>query len=288
MGRLEKNVSMKKYTWLSVGGPVLAMFTPDNEQDLVDLLKDRAFETYLVMGAGSNLLVRDGHLDACVIKMGRGLDTFILEGDELELGAGLFDWQVSQLCHQNGLSGFEFLSTIPGTIGGGMAMNAGCYGAEFSDRLLWAWVMDEQGGKHQLKVQELGYGYRSCQLPKGWIFLGGRFKGVQSHPDAIAKTIEKHWQDRHNTQPSKVKTGGSTFANPPGHKAWELIDRAGFRGKILGGAQFSEKHCNFLINMGDATAADLENLAENARTQVALDTGIDLKLEIVRWGTYAL
>lgn len=284
MGRLEKNVRMQKYTWLSVGGPALAMFYPEDENDLSVFLKQKKFENYLIMGAGSNLLVRDGGVDACVIKISRGLDKLVIEGNEIELGAGLLDRYVSQVCQEHGLSGFEFLSTIPGTIGGGMAMNAGCYGAEFVDRLLWAWVMDTQGTQHKVNVQDLGYGYRSCCLPKGWIFLGGRFKGTLSDPQSIEKTMAHHWENRLETQPSKVKTGGSTFANPPGHSAWKLIEDVGYRGKIKGDAQFSEKHCNFLINRGKATAQDLEDLAQEAHHAVYQKTQIDLRWEIVRWG----
>lgn len=283
-GRLEKNRVMANCTWLRVGGKAQWFFHPIDEEDLACFLLQTQGIPKFIMGAGSNLLVRDGGISGIGVKLGKGFHQFQIKGSEVELGAGLLDRHVAQCCQQAGLSGFEFLHTIPGTIGGGLAMNAGCYGGEVADRLLWARLMDPFGTIHTLSCQELNCSYRRCHFPPGWIFLGGRFKCTPSDPERIAQTMQEFAEKREATQPVHVKTGGSTFSNPKGYKAWELIDRVGYRGKIKGGAQFSQKHCNFLINMGNSTAADLEDLGEEARQKVYQETGVSLEWEIVRWG----
>ena len=283
-GRLEKDCPMSKYTWLRVGGQAQWFFHPADEEDLSYFLFHTQDIPKFFMGAGSNVLVRDGGIAGIVIKLGKGFHHFQCDGSELEIGAGLLDRHVAQHCQKLGISGFEFLYTIPGTIGGALAMNAGCYGGESAERLVWARVMDPLGTVHILSCQELGYSYRQCQLPQGWVFLGGKVKGVLADTNAIAQTMEKFARNREKTQPLQVKTGGSTFANPPGYRAWELLDLGGYRGKIKGGAQFSPKHCNFLVNLGESTAADLEDLAEEARHAVSQSFGICLEWEIVRWG----
>jgi len=283
-GRIEKNAPLSKATWLRVGGPAEYIFHPTDADDLSLFLKHFPDKDRFILGAGSNILVRDGGVSGVVIKIGKGFRQFRVSKDYLDLGAGLLDRYVAQKCQALGLSGCEFMATIPGTIGGGLAMNAGCYGSSCADQLIHAWVMDPQGKQHIMLPQELDYGYRSCGLPAGWFFLGGRFRYTESTPDAVAKTIEKMLAMREETQPTQVKTGGSTFANPKEGPAWQWIDQVGFRGKKFGNAMFSEKHCNFLINLGDATALDLETLAEYAKNAVYEKTGVMLRWEIVRWG----
>ena len=283
-GRIEHHVPLSKMTWLRVGGEASCMFHPNDAQDLSEFLQQFPQKNTHILGAGSNILVRDGGVAGCVIKMGKGFRTFHATDTHIDVGAGLLDRYVADRCQKLGLSGLEFMTTIPGTIGGGLAMNASCYGAGFADRLVHANVMDPFGKIHILLPQELNYGYRSCGLPSGWIFLSARFLCTPSEPDGIALTMAEMDLQRKKTQPIMVKTGGSTFANPQKGSAWEWLDQAGFRGKKLGQAMFSEKHCNFLINQGHATAHDLETLAEQAKQAVFDQSGIALQWEIVRWG----
>lgn len=284
-GRWQQDVGMAKITWLCVGGPADYMFHPADEEDLAGFMQRHPGQSFWVMGAGSNLLVRDGGVRGIVLRLGKGFRQWTQHTEtDFEVGAGALDRQVAQHCQERGLSGLEFLYTIPGSIGGALAMNAGCYGSECADRLLWTKVMDPQGHVHRLSVDQLGFSYRHCSLPKGWIFLSACFRTVRSHPDHVQSTMMDFAQQREQTQPLHVKTGGSTFGNPAGQAAWKLIDQAGFRGKTLGGAQFSHKHCNFLINTGHCTAYDLEALGEQARQAVLDQTGITLRWEIIRWG----
>lgn len=283
-GRIEHNVPLSKMTWLRVGGEASCMFHPKDAQDLSAFLQKFPQENPLILGAGSNILVRDGGVAGWVIKIGKGFRTFQASEHHVDVGAGLLDRYVADQCQKLGLSGLEFMTTIPGTIGGGLSMNASCYGTDFADRLVHANVMDPFGKTHILLPQELNYGYRSCGLPSGWIFLGARLMCTPSNPEDIALTMADMHLQREKTQPTMVKTGGSTFANPQQGPAWKYIDQAGFRGKKLGQAMFSEKHCNFLINQGHATAHDLETLAEQAKQAVFDQSGIALQWEIVRWG----
>lgn len=285
-GKIQEKVPLAPMTWLKVGGVAQQLFSPEDETDLAEFLKSQQGDVKLIMGSGSNLLIRDGGISGTVIKLGRGFRDFVIDGEEIEVGAAFPDRLISERCQQAGLSGFEFLYTIPGALGGGLRMNAGCYGGEVGDRVVWARVMDTEGKVHQLSLQEMAYRYRGCAVPQGWIFLSARLRGKYSDPQSIAKTMGKFVQQRGATQPLYVKTGGSTFANPVGHRAWQLIDRAGFRGKSLNDAQFSPLHCNFLINHGKATAKDLEDLGESARAAVQQQTGIQLSWEIVRCGDF--
>lgn len=282
-GTVRWNTALSAFTWFKVGGKTPAVLSPADEAELRTFL--RAYTgPRTILGAGSNVLIRDGGLPGVVIRLGRPFQTLYIEGTEVEVGAGLLGRTVAQYCQQAGLAGTEFLATIPGTIGGNIRMNAGCYGREIRDLLMYAWAMDPQGEKHKLSVDDLQYGYRSSGLPEGWILLGARFKGAAGHPDTIAQQMQAFMSRREATQPLCVRTGGSTFKNPPGHKAWELIDQAGYRGYRYGGAQISEKHCNFLINHGTATAQALETLGEKARQAVYDKTGICLEWEIIRLG----
>jgi UDP-N-acetylmuramate dehydrogenase len=275
-------VHMSDITWLKVGGDALT-FTPRDGDELSYFLCHNE-KPYLVMGAGSNILSRDKGIDETVIRMHKAFRTFQVSDDTVEVGASLLDRYVAERCQILGLSGLEFLYTIPGAIGGGLAMNAGCYGSDFSDRLVCVWMMDDKGVVHKVLPDELKYGYRTCFFPHGWIFIKARFRIVQSDPTAVALTMRSFYQKREQDQPSGVLTGGSTFMNPKNQKAWILIDQAGYRGRQKGQACIDEKHCNFLVNKGGSTASDLEDLAEEARQAVYQKTGILLQWEIVCWG----
>ena len=230
------------------------------------------------------MLVRDGGIPGVTIRLTRGFRSFRVQGHEVTIGAGLPDRIIAERCQALGLSGMEFLHTIPGTLGGGIRMNAGSFGGEVADRLICAWALDPTGKKHTLTPKELGFGYRHCSLPQDWIFLGGKFLLTPSDPKTVYNVMQKYVQQREATQPLHVKTGGSTFMNPRDHKAWQLIDQIGYRGHCHGGAKVSEKHCNFLINHNNATAKDFEELGEDIRAKVLQQTGVHLHWEIMRVG----
>jgi UDP-N-acetylmuramate dehydrogenase len=276
------HVDMSDITWLRVGGPAL-VFTPRSHDALSYFLRHNE-KPYLVMGAGSNILSRDKGIDEIVIRIHRVFRAFQVSGNFVDVGASLLDRYVAERCQTLGLSGLEFLYTIPGTIGGGLAMNAGCYGSDFADCLVCVWMMDDKGVVHKLLPDELKYGYRTCYFPRGWIFIKARFRITHSDPMTVALAMRSFYQKREEDQPSGILTGGSTFMNPKNHKAWVLIDQAGYRGRQRGQACIDEKHCNFLVNKGGSTASDLEDLAEEARQAVYQKTGVLLQWEIVRWG----
>lgn len=285
-GRLRENVALDKVTWFQVGGTADVMFKPDDEADLSHFLANTAEDIPLfVLGVGSNLLVRDSGFRGVVLRLGRkfvAMDVF--EDHKIRVGAGSLDLNVAQFAAANGLSGAEFLSGIPGSIGGALRMNAGAYGAEMKNILVGASAYDRQGNRHDLDLRDMGFSYRHSDVPKDWIFTEAV---LQLGPGADADIREKMAQiakSREDSQPIKSRTGGSTFANPEGAKAWELIDAVGARGLKIGGAQISEKHCNFLINTGDATAADLEAVGDEARRRVMEKFGTSLRWEIVRLG----
>ncbi len=238
-----------------------------------------------MLGVGSNLLVRDGGVPGVVIRLGRHFTSILVrDNNQLDVGAGVLDRNLSFLARDHGLSNLEFLCGIPGTVGGALRMNAGAYGSETKDVLDSALVMDPQGTIHRLTSAQLGFSYRHCSLPDNWIFLGGRFNVVPGDSVAIGKRIEELLKQRDDSQPVRSRTGGSTFANPEGFSAWRLIDDVGGRGLTVGGAQMSEKHCNFMINCGDATATNLETLGEEIRRRVMEAKGIELRWEIIRIG----
>ncbi|MGH7090997.1 MAG: UDP-N-acetylmuramate dehydrogenase, partial [Stellaceae bacterium] len=232
----------------------------------------------------SNLLVRDGGVRGVVVRLGRGFVGVDCEGSEVTVGAGALDLNVALTAAQAGIGGLEFMSGIPGTVGGGLHMNAGAYGREFKDALIEAQSLDRDGALHRLSPYAMGLAYRHCGVPQDHIFIGARFAGAPSDPQAIAKRMAEIQGAREATQPIRSRTGGSTFANPPGHKAWQLIDAAGCRGLRRGGAQVSEQHANFLINTGNASAADIEALGEEVRRRVLKRSGISLEWEIRRIG----
>jgi UDP-N-acetylmuramate dehydrogenase len=284
-GRLSENVALAPVTWFRVGGPADVIFRPADTEDLAQFLRERPRDVPVtVLGVGSNTLVRDGGIRGVVIRLGRGFAEVRIAGTAVEAGAAALDVNVALACRDAGVAGLEFLRGIPGTIGGALRMNAGAYGREIVDVICAAEAVDPDAGLHRLSKAELGLGYRRCRVPEGWIFTRAWLQGETGDPAAIAARMVEINDQREATQPVRSRTGGSTFANPPGAKAWELIDRAGCRGLRIGGAQVSEQHCNFLINTGSATAADLEALGEEVRRRVRECCGVTLEWEIRRLG----
>jgi UDP-N-acetylmuramate dehydrogenase len=284
-GRLTENAALAPVTWFRVGGAAEAMFRPADLEDLAAFLAAKPKDVPItVIGVASNLLVRDGGVEGVVVRLGRGFVEIAAAGDIVSAGAGALDLNVALVASQAGLSGLEFMSGIPGTIGGGLRMNAGAYGRELKDVLVAATALDGEGRQHTLAPTDMGLSYRHCGVPEDWIFAAARFRGEPGERAAIGARMAEIQAAREATQPIRSRTGGSTFANPPGHKAWELIDRAGCRGLRVGGAVVSEQHANFLLNTGDATAADIEALGEEVRRRVLAASGIELAWEIRRIG----
>lgn len=284
-GRLTENAPLAQLTWFRVGGPAEVMFRPADLDDLAEFLAAKPKDVPVTaIGVASNLLIRDGGVPGVVVRLGRGFVDVTAADGEIAAGAGALDLNVALAACEAGIADLEFLSGIPGTIGGGLRMNAGAYGREFKNVLREATALDGDGHRHDLEPGEMNLSYRHCGVPADWIFVAARLAGRPDDPSAIGARMAKIQAQREATQPIRARTGGSTFANPPGHKAWELIDRAGCRGLTRGGAMVSEKHTNFLINTGTATAADLENLGEELRRRVAEQTGIILEWEIKRVG----
>ena len=284
-GRLTADAPLAGITWFRVGGAAEVMFRPADVDDLAEFLAEKPGEVPVtVMGVGSNLLVRDGGVPGVVLRLGRGFAEIAVEERRIRAGAAALDLNVARVAAEAGLAGVEFLSGIPGTIGGALRMNAGAYGQELSDVVLEAEALDGSGARHRLSHKALGLTYRHSAVPEDWVFLGALLKGEPGNPAAIGAKLKQIQDAREASQPIRSRTGGSTFANPTGFKAWELIAQAGCRGMSLGGAQVSEKHCNFLINTGEATAADIEALGELVRERVLEETGITLEWEIKRIG----
>ncbi len=284
-GRYRENAELSKSNWFQVGGTAEVLFKPEDVEDLADFLRGKPQDVPVtVIGVGSNLIVRDGGIAGVVIRLGRGFAGCSVHGAEISAGAACLDIHVAELAAEHGLAGLEFLCGIPGTIGGALRMNGGAYGSDISQVLVEAQALDPQGALHCLKPEELHYTYRHCGLPEGWIFTGCTLRGVPGDQNEILARMQKIKQERESSQPVRSRTGGSTFKNPEGHKAWQLIDAAGCRGLRIGDAQVSELHCNFLINHGTASAADLENLGEEVRRRVKEHSGITLEWEIKRMG----
>jgi UDP-N-acetylmuramate dehydrogenase len=284
-GRLLANQSLAGLTWFRVGGPAQLLFMPEDEADLSYLLKNLPAEIAVsVIGLGSNLIVRDGGVPGAVIRLGRGFNEISIEGPRIRAGAAVPDVKVARAAQEAAIAGLSFMRGIPGGIGGALRMNGGAYGRETKDALIEARAVDRQGRIHVLRNADMHYTYRHCGAPDDYIFTQALFAGERGDPAAISAEMEKITESREATQPIKSRTGGSTFKNPPGHKAWQLIDAAGCRGLRRGGAQVSELHCNFLINLGDASAADIEALGETVRRRVKDNSGVDLEWEIKRIG----
>jgi UDP-N-acetylmuramate dehydrogenase len=284
-GRLVPNAAIAPMTWFRVGGPADVLFQPADNDDLAEFLAALPDEVPVtVIGVGSNLLVRDGGVRGVVIRLARGIADIGVTDNEVHAGAGALDLHVAAAAARAGLAGLEFLSGIPGTIGGGFRTNAGAYGAEFKDVLVFAEAIDRHGRRHRANAEGLGLSYRHADFSPDWIITGATFAGSRDDPAAIAARLREIQAAREGSQPIRSRTGGSTFANPPGRRAWELIDAAGCRALSRGGAMVSEKHANFLINTGSATAADIEALGEEVRRRVYEQFGVRLAWEIRRLG----
>ncbi len=322
-GKLRENADLAKTNWFRVGGPAELLFKPENAEDLAYFMRQKPADLPVtVLGVGSNVIVRDGGIDGVVIKLGRGFTELRVQDsgfrfqseafrersdaihssdvmrewtaaeagassqsdESLFVGAGCLDANVALYAADHGIAGLEFLSGIPGTIGGALRMNAGAYGTEMSDVLIAAELVTGEGETKRVSVDELGYSYRHSTAPNDWVFTKAIFRVEKGEPEEIHQRIREIKQAREATQPVRERTGGSTFKNPEGHKAWQMIDAVGGRGLELEGAQMSEKHCNFMINTGTATARDLEALGEEMRRRVKDHFGVELQWEIQRIG----
>jgi UDP-N-acetylmuramate dehydrogenase len=284
-GRLLANQSLAELTWFRVGGPAQVLFMPEDEADLCYFLANLPTEIPVtVIGLGSNLIVRDGGVPGVVMRLGRGFSEIAVDGLEVRAGAGVPDVRVARAAQEAGIAGLSFLRGIPGGIGGALRMNGGAYGRETKDALVAARAVDRAGRVHVLANADFRFSYRHAGAPADYIFTEATFRGERGDPAAIAAEMEKITHSREATQPIKSRTGGSTFKNPPGQKAWQLIDAAGCRGLRVGDAQVSELHCNFLINLGDATATEIETLGETVRRRVKEHSGVELEWEIKRIG----
>ncbi len=284
-GHYRSNVDLAPITWFRSGGKAEFFFKPLDTEDLKTFLRNKSVEMpHFVLGVGSNIIVRDGGIPGVVVRLNKGFNNIALHGGYLDVGAGVLDSTVAKIAAMEGLRELAFLSGIPGTIGGALRMNAGCYGSEIKDILEAAFALDSHGKLHTLTIDDMGLGYRRCSIPSDWIFVGARFRAKSSNKQAVQSYIKEIMNNRESSQPIRSKTGGSTFANPVGQKAWELIDQSGCRGLRVGGAMVSEKHCNFLINHDNATSSDLESLGEIVRKKVLESTGVELCWEIHRIG----
>jgi UDP-N-acetylmuramate dehydrogenase len=288
-GRLLANEPLAPLTWFRVGGPAEVLFMPESEEDLAYFLAHLPAEIPVtVVGLGSNLIVRDGGIAGVTIRLGRGFnEVAVEEGQRVRAGAAVPDQRVAKAAQEAGIAGLAFLRGIPGAIGGALRMNGGAYGAETKDVLIEARGVDRQGSLRVYANADMGYSYRHCGVADDVIFTQALFQGTPGDPAAIAAEMDQITSSREATQPVKSRTGGSTFKNPPGRKAWQLIDAAGCRGLTIGGAQVSEMHCNFLINLGNATASDIESLGETVRARVKETSGVALEWEIRRIGVPA-
>jgi UDP-N-acetylmuramate dehydrogenase len=283
-GRLLANQSLGEFIWFRVGGPAQVFFMPDDENDLAYFLRNLPPEIPItVIGAGSNLIVRDGGVPGVVIRLGRGFNDVKVEDHRVIVGAAMLDVMVARAAQAAGVAGLAFLSGIPGTVGGALRMNGGAYGGETKDILIEARGVDRQGNVRTFSNGDMGFSYRHCGVPDDVIFTTAVLQGRAGVPDEIAAEMAAIKKKREASQP-RNRTGGSTFKNPPGHSAWKLVDDSGCRGLTIGGAQVSELHSNFLINLGGASAADIETLGETVRQMVKTHSGVDLEWEIKRVG----
>lgn len=285
-GKLLRDEPLGPFTWFRVGGAADVLFIPADADDLADFL--RALDPAVpvtVLGVGSNVIVRDGGVEGVVIRLaGRPFAGITTEGDTITAGAGALDAMVAKASAKAGLAGLEFYAGIPGTIGGALTMNAGCYGAETKDILVSARGLTRAGQWVDYALADFGYTYRHSEAPADIIWIEAVYRGTPDAPEAVAARIAEITARRETTQPIREKTGGSTFKNPPGHSSWKLVDAAGWRGKPFGGAKFSELHSNFMINFNDATAADIEGLGNAVREDVLSKLNVNLEWEIKRIG----
>lgn len=291
-GKLTANAPLAPLVWFKSGGTAEWLFEPKDLQDLQDFMRGLDSSVpVMALGLGSNMIVRDGGVPGVVVRLGKafawvdtvGKGTFGID-DVLNCGGGASGILVSSMARDHGIAGLEFLRSIPGTVGGFVRMNGGAYGGEVKDILVDCDVVLRSGEPVTLPVEALHYTYRHSDLPDGAIVVAARFRGKPGEPDAIQTEMDRISASREASQPLRSKTGGSTFKNPEGHKAWQLVDEAGCRGLQMGGAQVSEKHTNFLLNVGDATSADIEALGEEVRRRVKEKSGVTLEWEIQRVG----
>jgi len=292
-GKLLRDEPLAAFTWFRVGGAADVLFIPADADDLADFLTavDPAVPV-TVLGVGSNVIVRDGGVEGVVIRLaGRAFAGITVDGQTVTAGAGALDAMVAKASARAGIAGLEFLAGIPGTIGGALTMNAGCYGAETKDVLVSARGLTRTGQRVDYAVADFGYTYRHSEASADILWVEAVFRGQPDEPDAVMARIEAITARRETTQPIREKTGGSTFKNPPGHSSWKLVDDAGWRGRLHavtgGGAMFSDLHSNFMINPGEATAADIEGLGDTVRADVLAKTGVQLDWEIKRIGRRA-
>lgn len=287
-GKYRYNSPLSEINWFRVGGVADVMFRPADTQDLALFLQELPDNIPVtILGVGSNVIVNDAGIRGVVIRLGRGFSDIEADGQTVTVGAGALDSNVAKYCQMQGIGGLEFLVGIPGTIGGALAMNAGAYGTEIADIFVEAEAVDRAGEIHRILPEKMGFGYRSNHVPEEWIFTRAILKGKPEEPLVIAERMQTIIRERESTQPVRERTSGSTFTNPDpelsgGKKAWQLIDEAGCRGLEMGGAKVSEKHCNFLINTGAATAADIVGLGEEVRRRVKEMSGVELHWEIKR------
>jgi UDP-N-acetylmuramate dehydrogenase len=284
-GRLSEYTLLSKTTWFQVGGPAQLLYKPENADELSYFLAHKPTSIPVTtIGVGSNLLVRDGGIEGVVLRLGRGFAEMMVTNNQIQIGSGALDINAALFASQYNLGGFEFLSGIPGTIGGALRMNAGAYGREIKDIFISAIALDPKGKVHKLTIEDMGFSMRHCAIPQDWIFVSAILQGYADDPQIIADKNKHIKNQRESTQPVKSRTGGSTFVNPIGFKAWELIEQAGCRGLRYGNAMISDLHCNFLINTGDATAYEIETLGQQVQTRVFEKSGILLEWEIKRIG----
>lgn len=287
-GRLLANQPLAELTWFRVGGPAQVLFLPEDESDLAYFLKNLSSDiAVIVIGLGSNLIVRDGGVPGVVVRLGRGFNDVMVEGLRIRAGTAVPDVKVARAAQEGGIAGLSFYRGIPGGIGGALRMNGGAYGRETRDALIEARGVDRAGNIRVYSNADMHYTYRHCGVPDDVIFTQALLEGQPGDSATIAAEMDKITESREATQPIRSRTGGSTFKNPPGQKAWQLIDAAGCRGLVVGDAQVSEMHCNFLINRGNATASDIETLGETVRRRVKETSGVTLDWEIKRIGVVA-
>jgi UDP-N-acetylmuramate dehydrogenase len=288
-GKLKSGAMLADLTWFRVGGPAEILYSPADEADLAYVVKTIPQDIPVtVIGLGSNLLVRDGGIEGVVIRLGKGFgDIEVEDGQRLRAGAAVPDVKVARAAADAGISGLSFYRGIPGCVGGALRMNGGAHGKETKEVVIEVRAVDRQGNIHVLPVDELHYSYRHCGAPEDFIFTEALFQGEPGEPEKILAEMDDVAAYRESAQPIKSRTGGSTFKNPPGKKAWQLIDAAGCRGFRIGEAHVSEMHCNFLINDANATGAEIEELGETVRARVKETSGVDLEWEIKRLGVPA-
>ncbi len=287
-GSLRGDVPLAPFTWLRVGGAAEALFIPKDEADLAHFLSATPDDIPIqILGVASNTIIRDGGIKGVTIRLGPAFGQVSTDGLQVMAGAAALDKTVAKKAAAAGIAGLEFYAGVPGTIGGALRMNAGCYGAETKDILVSVVALDRTGRRQIMGLDEMGYSYRHCGASQDLIFTEAVFQGAADEPASITARMNEITAKREASQPIREKTGGSTFKNPEGHSSWKLIDAAGCRGLRVGGAQMSEQHCNFMINADNATAADLEKLGETVRARVLESQGVELNWEVRRIGESA-